>query len=142
MTSSIVLDASVVIKWFHEEPDTPHAERIRAALLDGVLRVQVPGLLLYEVSNVLVWKAGSRAELVMEVIDCMEQLPWWVTHPTAQLMHEAVAIAAEYKTSVYDAVYVVLALRSHVPLVTADAKLVQSLAHEQVVHLHDFSWEQ
>jgi predicted nucleic acid-binding protein len=48
-----VIDASVAIKWFVEEPDAPAAHRLLEAHATGETTLVAPDLIVYEVSNVL-----------------------------------------------------------------------------------------
>jgi predicted nucleic acid-binding protein len=50
------------------------------------------------------------------------------TAPTAPLVGEAFAIATAFERTVYDAVYVALAVAANRPLVTADERLANALA--------------
>jgi predicted nucleic acid-binding protein len=50
------------------------------------------------------------------------------TAPTAPLLADAFAIAASQDRSVYDSIYVALAVLSNTPLVTADERLANALA--------------
>ena len=52
----IILDASVVVKWFSEEEYTEKALEIRERIMRGEERVVVPDLLLYEQANALKYK--------------------------------------------------------------------------------------
>lgn len=133
-----VLDASVVLKWFHREPDSAMAGRLRDAVRDRSLLVRVPDLLRYEVANVLVWKKECTTDSAIEAIETLEQLPWYIAHPSHEILSTAVRIADRYRTSVYDAVYVALALEDDAPLITADEKLIAKLNHPKVIHLRDF----
>ena len=45
----IVVDASVVVKWFVEEEYSRDTDRIRKDYLDQLIDIAVPGLLKYEV---------------------------------------------------------------------------------------------
>ena len=49
----IILDASVIVKWFSEEEHTEKALEIREKVRRGEERVIVPDLLLYELSNLI-----------------------------------------------------------------------------------------
>ena len=49
----VVLDASVVIKWFSDEEHTERALEIRTWYVDNRISVYVPDLLVYELSNAL-----------------------------------------------------------------------------------------
>jgi predicted nucleic acid-binding protein len=48
-----VIDASVAIKWFVDEPDAPLAVTLRDAHIAGENALATPDLLVYEVANVL-----------------------------------------------------------------------------------------
>lgn len=50
------------------------------------------------------------------------------TLPSYELIHNAFAIAAKFKRSVYDSVYVALAISLQTHLVTADERLANALA--------------
>lgn len=134
----VVLDASVALKWFRQESDTAAAFAIRHAIIERTLTVRVPDLIRYEVANVLVWKGQTGAEDAIEALGTLEQLPWYIAHPSREILATAVSIADRYRTSVYDAVYVALALEDSAPLITADEKLIAKLNHPKVIHLRDF----
>ncbi len=51
----IVVDSSVVIKWFDTEPYTAEAERILLAYDQGTLTLRAPDLLMAEIGNII-WK--------------------------------------------------------------------------------------
>ncbi|MBU2559444.1 type II toxin-antitoxin system VapC family toxin, partial [archaeon] len=51
--TKIVVDASVVAKWFLEEVHSEMAEAIRKDYADGLLDLAAPSLLPYEVLNAL-----------------------------------------------------------------------------------------
>ena len=133
-----VLDASVVLKWFRQEADDATAKLIQHAITDGTLMARVPDLIRYEVANVLVWKGQTGSDDAIEAIEVLERLPWHVTHPSRQLLTAAITIAARYRASMYDAIYVALALDADAPFITADEKLITKLDHPKVVHLRDF----
>lgn len=137
----IILDASVALKWFHAETDTPRAETIRQAMLEGTLSVQVPTLILYELTNALVWKLKANPTLAIEMLQTIEIFPWYLVPPSSQLLTTAAIIASQYKISVYDATYVALALREKITLVTADQKLTEKLHHPKIILLNDFKIE-
>ena len=135
----IVLDASVALKWFHTESDTPRADAIRTALMEGTISVRVPDLILYELTNALVWKVKTDPRLAIEMLTAIEQLPWLIITPTQKILKTAATIASEYKISVYDATYVALITDdSDRKLVTADEKLIAKLQHPQIIHLNAF----
>lgn len=50
----LILDASVVVKWFHEEAGTVEAIILQNQVNEGRIRVDVPDLIFYEVTSALV----------------------------------------------------------------------------------------
>jgi predicted nucleic acid-binding protein len=118
--TSFVIDASVAIKWFVDEPGSEWA----VSLLDHSLAA--PDLLGPELANVL-WKKVRRreltaeeAELIAAAIDASDI----AFHATRGALARTTAIACSLDHPAYD---LDLALRLGVPLVTADARLIDKL---------------
>jgi predicted nucleic acid-binding protein len=131
--TSCVLDASVAAKWFlppSGEPHSAEALRILDDYRNNEIRLLVPGLFWPELGNIL-WKAvrqqrlsQSSAEDAISALDAVQ----FATTPSRSLWKPAFSIAAAFDRSVYDAVYVALAVLSNAPLVTADERLANALA--------------
>ncbi len=118
-----VLDASVIIKWFHShnEGELPAAHRLREAVRIRALTVFAPPLLYLEILNV----AGKRWRLkrddLVDVAHTLETLPLVIRQP-------ALASIAEWTSrglSAYDASYVALAQAERTPLITGDKQILQ-----------------
>jgi len=58
----IILDASVIVKWFSEEEYTDKALEIRERIRMEEERVIVPDLLLYELANALKYNPSFESE--------------------------------------------------------------------------------
>ncbi|MGA3326246.1 MAG: type II toxin-antitoxin system VapC family toxin [Terriglobia bacterium] len=128
-----VIDASVAAKWFLPPSGEPLAEeawRLLSGYAQGRFRFAVPDLFWAECANIL-WKAvrqdrwtRSAAE---EAIMALQgrSLP---TTSSRDLLEEAFSIAATFDRTVYDSLYVALAVRLKADLVTADARLANALA--------------
>jgi predicted nucleic acid-binding protein len=128
-----VIDASVAVKWlplFDKEPLVGVAKRYLERWSAGEIRVMVPDLFWPEAAGVL-WKAARRgmcgsAEAEAALLTLQEQnLP---TLPTMEVVNPALSIAIKYDRSIYDSLYVALAVRLSAQLVTADEKLANALA--------------
>jgi predicted nucleic acid-binding protein len=130
--TTFVLDASVAAKWFLPSGETLAGEAV--ALLKrfagGRLGLLVPDLFWPEVGNIF-WKAsrggrmskGAAREAVASMSSCGIR-----TAPSQPLLGQALEIAAEFDRTVYDAIYVALAVESNHPLVTADERLANAVA--------------
>ena len=116
-----VVDASVACKWFFEEELSAEAQAL-AATRYGLL---APDLIIAECANVA-WRRVRDGLISREQAEAsLEALPAWfeLLTPAAQLHEAAFGIAYTLNHPVYDCLYIALAAREAVPLVTADAAL-------------------
>ena len=128
-----VIDASVAAKWFLPPSGEPLAEeafQLLAGYAEGRFRFAVPDLFWAECANIL-WRAvrqdrctrGAAEEAILALQ--ARSLP---TTSSLELLEEAFSIAATFRRTVYDGLYVALAVRLKADLVTADARLANALA--------------
>jgi predicted nucleic acid-binding protein len=131
--TTLVLDASVAAKWFLPaagETLTLEAFGLLEKYTKGELRFLVPDLFWPEFGNIL-WKAVRLRRIsrkaAEEALGALEarKIP---TVPGSSLLREAFAIAVAFDRTVYDGMYVALAVAANAPLVTADERLVNALA--------------
>jgi predicted nucleic acid-binding protein len=129
MSGQVVVDSSVAIKWFVEEPYSVEAHRLLEAYEAGTLILLAPDLLYAEVGNI-VWKKhrfqGLAAEDADEILAAFRLVTFVVTS-CAALLEEAYRLAVTHQRTVYDAMYLALSQREHCPWVTADERIVNAL---------------
>ena len=128
MDGPVVLDTSVVIKWFRQgEVLADQALALREAYLEGQILVSVPSLLAYELANVLRYKGDLTTEQVQEAVQSLFDMGLeWILLSGA-VMRRAVEMARAYETTVYDAAFAALAESLNTAFVTADERLVRRL---------------
>jgi predicted nucleic acid-binding protein len=128
MDGPVVLDTSVVIKWFRQgEVLAGQALSLRDAYLDGRVGVSVPSLLAYELANVLRYKNDLTTEQVQEAVQSLFDMGLGWVLPSGAVMRRAVEMARVYETTVYDAAFAALAESLSATFVTADERLVRRL---------------
>jgi predicted nucleic acid-binding protein len=115
---SVVIDASVALKWVLDEPGKQAAD----ALLDQELIA--PALWLLEAANVL-WKRAQRGEISAE--GAAERLSELYNAPVTTVAIEDDLLAAADLANllahpVYDCLYLALAVREDTYVVTADRR--------------------
>jgi predicted nucleic acid-binding protein len=131
----VVADASVAIKWFVPEIHSAAATR----LLELEIVVCAPDLIFPEFGNIL-WKKVRRGELtryeVDEILTAFSALSVEI-HPSSALLAGAFELAIELGRTVYDSLYLALAIAHDCVLVTADAKFHSALSASPVAnHVH------
>jgi predicted nucleic acid-binding protein len=123
---TVVIDASVALKWFIEEEGTAQA----SALLTGADMLVAPDLIVAEVANAG-WKAVRAGSMLPEQHDhAAARLPLAFDRliPLASLAPRAVAISRALNHPVHDCFYLALAEERAATLVTADRRLLARLA--------------
>lgn len=134
-----VVDASVAVKWFVPEDDDESALK----LLDPSNELHAPDLLIPEFGNTI-WKKLQREELnpdeARTVIRALPVVPF-VTHASGELLPAAFDIAVRTSRTVYDSLYISLAIALRSQLITADERFVNALSSspfaDKVRHVRD-----
>ena len=128
-----ITDASVVVKWFVEEQETENALKLKRRFEDGEVELEAPSLLEYEVASAIRFHPKVRFTLkqfraVREALDEMQ-----ITRdPNAREWDMAYGLSQESTVSMYDAVYIALALSSHSKMVTADTSLLNRVKSSEI----------
>lgn len=124
--SVFVVDASIVIKWFVPEVHSDAARRLLAYPHDYI----APDLLFAETTNTI-WKKVRRGELSPRdgerLVADLERTAV-ETVPCRALAADAYALASASGQTVYDAIYLALAVRLDTRMITADERLAAALA--------------
>src|SRR5262245_47450810 len=124
--SLYVVDASVGVKWLVPEIHADAALRLQ----DPAHELHVPTFFDVEVCNIL-WKKVRRGELTRAEADAALKLLSGLLvarHVDGPLVPDAFDIADKTQRTVYDCMYLALAVQLGGKMVTADDRLVNSLA--------------
>jgi predicted nucleic acid-binding protein len=121
---SLVLDASVAVKWFSEigENGVSQALEILESILKDAIEVRIPDLLFYEVANALSHKKHLSEEEVQTATSNLFMLHLSVIPVDLLLLKKSIAIARQSNITVYDACYIAVAAHYNCPLVTANPR--------------------
>ncbi|NIN71104.1 MAG: PIN domain-containing protein [Gemmatimonadetes bacterium] len=120
-----VIDSSVAVKWYVPETHSGSA----ATLLDESNELVAPDLLPAEFGNAL-WKKRRSGELtnseVRSIVEAFRAVPLQI-YSSLTLLEAALEIALQTARTVYDCLYVALAVAFNSTLVTADSRLLEGL---------------
>jgi predicted nucleic acid-binding protein len=122
---ALVVDASVAVKWFVPEPDAAAA----LGLLDGRHPLAAPDLIRSEIGNIA-WKLHNRGVIdAAEASDLIEHflsMPLEI-HDSTYLLAPALQIAIATNRTVYDSLYLALAVELGGTVVTGDERWFNAL---------------
>jgi predicted nucleic acid-binding protein len=131
---SVVIDASIVMKWIFEDEADETADRIMMQVSrEGAI---VPSLWRLEVANVLrmsVRRGRCDEAYADRSLERLRQLPIAVDAETdAHAWGRTLELARDCYLTLYDAAYLELALRKALPLATCDGDLVAAARKKQI----------
>lgn len=122
--NTVVIDASIAVKWVIEEDGTAQALTVRRHA-----KLIAPEVLIAECANIL-WKKVRRNELSKDEASFASHLLQAADiefPPIRSLLEAATRLAIELDHPAYDCLYLVLALERDCRLVTADERFVRKL---------------
>ena len=121
-----VADSSAGMKWFVPEIHSAHAQRLQ----DPAHELHAPSFFDVEMANIQ-WKKLQRGELArVEADDILKQLPGLpvTRHAEAPLIPAAFDLAVQTQRTVYDCLYLALAVQLGGQMATADQRLSNALS--------------
>jgi predicted nucleic acid-binding protein len=128
--TSLIVDASVAVKWFFEEPGGKDALELRG---DDV-EFAAPDLVIAEIGHAA-WKKWRRKEISAEVaMFAVRRAPLLFSSLVSilDLTGEASALSINLAHPIYDCFYLALAQRENAPLATADEAMIAAARKAKV----------
>ncbi len=123
----IVLDTSVVVKWFSNEKHTEKALDIRKRIRNKDEIGVFPDLLLYELSNALRYNPNFDEKDVIDALESIINMDMEIVNLSSEVINLSITLAFERDITIYDSSYVALAQKLDANFVTADEKLYNKI---------------
>jgi predicted nucleic acid-binding protein len=130
---TVVVDASVAVKWVLPEAGSDRAAAIRTADDDLI----APSLACAEIGSAI-WRAVLRGDV--SAAEARQNLlvainHYWRIVPLEELAERAIDVAMRLRHPIYDCFYVALAERERCPMITADRRLITAAKAMKSVEL-------
>ena len=132
--NTLVIDASIAVKWVVEEDSTAEALALRQNA-----KLIAPELLVAECADIL-WKKVQRRELLKEealLAARLLQSAEIELLPTRFLFEAATRMSIEINHPAYDCLYLALAVATDCEFVTADERFLRKLHHGRLPSLRN-----
>lgn len=123
----IVLDTSVILKWYLEEEDSDKALNYLKEYLNRQINITVPDLILYEISNALRYNKDFIVNDIKLVIESIYLSKIKIVSPTIELINQAIEFSSSFDVSIYDSTYLALASLFNFQFITADEKFYKKI---------------
>jgi predicted nucleic acid-binding protein len=122
-----VLDSSVAVKWFVDEKGSDKARALKDHFVNGSVELVAPDLLKYEVANALRWHPTVPMDQlrVSRAISAIAHYQFLIDPPKDAWIRAA-ELSYSSGVSLYDSIYLGLALALKSKLITADEKLIEA----------------
>lgn len=123
-----IVDSSIVFKWFSKtEIDRDQAVELLGKHISKKIQLIVPDLLFYEVANAWTTKSALSSLEVQTNLKKLEEAMLKIIPIDFKLLKKSVILAKQFKVSVYDAIYAVIAEEKKCDLITADNKFANKV---------------
>ncbi|MEM2922608.1 MAG: type II toxin-antitoxin system VapC family toxin [Candidatus Bathyarchaeia archaeon] len=126
-TAKVVVDSSVLVKWFVEEDGSAKALRIRDKYIEGEVEIIVPELVTFETLNALRYKGLFKDSEIKEISEALDAFAFRLYSLKGEYARSAIDIAFKNDITIYDSSYISLAMLENAIFYTADSKLIGRL---------------
>lgn len=123
----LVIDTSVIIKWFLKEEDSEKALTYLQSYKEGLSSIVIPQLLFYELGNAFISRkvTSNHAD---KAIEALKRLNLEVVNIEFLFFKKIFRNAQRLSLTFYDSAYVALAQERGCSFITADKKLYQKVS--------------
>ena len=142
--SIVVVDASVIVKWYVIEDYRDQALALRDDYINGVFKLAAPALMPFEVINAIRYSRKDISPATLKAImESLVKYGFKLYELKDEYADLTIDTALENNITIYDASYVALAAYLNTTLYTADQKLIENLneKHRKIVR-HIKNYEQ
>ena len=137
--NEVVVDASVVVKWFVQEEWSEEAGALKEDYAAGKVDLIAPSVMPFEVLNALRYSGAFNEYELIEAAEALEDFQITLYGLEGNYAKETVKLAMRRGITIYDASYIALAIVRRAVLWTADEKLLKKLEDiSNVAHIRDY----
>ena len=137
--NEVVVDASVVVKWFVQEEWSEEAGALKEDYAAGKVDLIAPSVMPFEVLNALRYSGAFNEYELIEAAEALEDFQITLYGLEGNYAKETVKLAMRRGITIYDASYIALAIVRRAILWTADEKLLKKLEDiSNVAHIRNY----
>lgn len=119
---TLVIDASIIVKWFLNEENSDKALKIREEHILGNTTLIAPELAFLEVANTIRYKKIDLKK-IWNINKSLWEVELKIQEINETIINKTIENSVKYNITIYDALYITIAQLHGVFMVTADKKL-------------------
>lgn len=118
----IIIDTSVLVKWFVQEEDSDKAWQLLVDHQHKKIQIILPEIALLELINALYWGADFSEKEILEALKALKDLKIIYKNINFTQLEQTTKLIKKGKIQSYDALFIVLAEEENCFLITVDKK--------------------
>lgn len=118
----VVIDTSVAVKWFIKERGSQKAVKLLEDYKDKLIRIMAPEIISLELANALYFAARFKGKILKEALGSFYRLNLSLIPLSEPFLQESSIYMQKFNIGIYDALFITLAEKEKIPLITADKK--------------------
>lgn len=118
----VVIDTSVAVKWFIKESGSQKAVKLLEDYKDKRIKILVPQIISLELVNALYFAARFEGKILKEALKSFYRLNLSLAPLNELFLQESSLFMQKFNIGIYDALFIALAEKEKIPLITADKK--------------------
>jgi len=131
----VVVDTSVAVKWYLPEKGSDEAARLRSEWETAGAPIMMPELVRAEFANAILFQQRLSDEEKVRIVGHFLDTPFEIMPMEGELVEKALELALELDATVYDCIFLALALFAGTRLVTADSSFAKKAGKYPVAML-------
>lgn len=118
----VIIDTSVAVKWFIKESGSQKAVKLLEDYKDKRIKILVPQIISLELVNALYFAARFEGKILKEALKSFYHLNLSLAPLNELFLQESSLFMQKFNIGIYDALFIALAEKEKIPLITADKK--------------------
>jgi len=118
----VVIDTSIAVKWFIKESGSDKAVKLLEDYKDKRIKILAPEIICLELANALYFAARFEGKVLKEALRSFYCLNLSLAPLNEPFLQKSSLFTQKFNIGIYDALFIALAEKEKIPLITADKK--------------------
>lgn len=131
----IVIDTSVIVKWYIKEANTSKALTYLEKYKENKIDILLPSVAALELANALYFSAKLNNKILRKFLNNFYNLAFQIYPLNLDFILDAQVTMQGFDIAIYDSLFITLAKNENCKLITADKKHHKKEIYNKIVYL-------